>query len=196
MTSHPIPPTPRRPRAPTSTPIPTPVDGARAAFDRPRRLTPARLRVVRAAARLWCRDLRFPSVRAIGSAAGLRSPSTVVGGAGIVDLQAAVIAWEWRQIERGWVAVPPVAAAGWLADHGRALLADDPTLLRLPGLVVTAVAGAGVLPYRMAPDDLVPLLGLAALAGTPDDPVHPDDVDRLVLDLIAAPTAIPLDRPA
>lgn len=167
----------------------TATDAARVAFTTPPvRLTRARSRILLAATAAWCRDLQFPTVRDIGAATGLRSPSTVTGGFGrLIDIQATVIRLEWQRIEQGWMEVPADRRPSWLAQHGCELGALDPTCVRLPGLVCSAVLGADVVRPRPAPGLLAPLHALAALA---DVAVGPSDL-RARGQVAAAPPALP-----
>lgn len=152
---------------------------------RPRRLSPARGRIVRAATVLWCRHLQFPPVRAIGAAIGLSSPSTPVKGFGrTIDIQAAVIGTEWQRIVDGWLTAPRHRRPSWLVDHGRDLAAMDPACLRLPGLVCSAVLGSGALPQPPSPADLVPLHALAALVDVAS-PRHDDTRFHHLLEIVA-----------
>jgi hypothetical protein len=163
---------------------------------RPRPLTPARARVEQAAAVLWCRHLQFPTVRAIGRATGLRSPSTIHDHGRPAGLQAAIIAREWERIGDGWLAAGATDRAGWLADHATSLAAVDPTLLRLPGLVCSAVVGSGVLPSAPPPAALVPFHALAAFAdvgGSGWPP--PRGIEALDLDALATAVARIVGRP-
>jgi hypothetical protein len=160
----------------------TATDAARIALARPPRpLTPARRRVLAAAATLWCRGLQFPTVREIGAALGLRSPSTVVGGFdGLIDVHAAVIRTEWQRIDQGWMTSSSGDRSRWLVEHGRELAAIDPSCLRLPSLVCSAVLGSGAVPLRPGAHLVVPLHALAAFADAPATALDPVVVRRLV----------------
>lgn len=125
--------------------------------------TAARERIVRAATVLWCRQLQPPTVRQVAAATGHRSFSGAVTPFGrCIDLHAAVIRTEWDLVARRWASAPHASRARWLADHARQLADVDPACLRLPGLVCSAVAAAGVTAVPPA-ELLVPLHALSAL---------------------------------
>lgn len=123
--------------------------------------SPWRDEVVALAALLWCRGLAIPSVRALAAALG-RAPSEVLRPfGGVVELYAEVIRCEWAVLDGGWFAAHPKARAGCFRAHVVELRTRDPALLRLPGLVLGAVTGAG----RRVPAGLaVPWYSLAAFA--------------------------------
>lgn len=160
----------------------TTTEAARVALTLPRpRPTPARARLLDAATRLWCRGGQFPTARGIAAEAGLRSVSTVVAGFGsMIELHGTVIRIEWDAIAAGWLAASPPDRNRWLLLHGRALLTADPACLRLPGLVCSAVVGAGLLGVRLAPERLAPLHALGALPADPGRTVSDTDLERLV----------------
>ena len=117
-------------------------------------------RVLDGAALAWCRTLSIPSVRTIARSLGV-APSTVIRSGGLVELYAEVIAREWSLLDEGWLSAHPTARSSFFRRHVAALRARDPVLLRLPGLVLASMAGAGVsLPGRLT----VPWYSLAAFA--------------------------------
>lgn len=117
-------------------------------------------RVLDGAALAWCHGLSIPSVRIIARSLGV-APSTVVRHGGLVDLYAEVIAQEWSRLDDGWFAAHPKARGSFFRRHVIELRTRDPVLLRLPGLVLASIAGAGiVLPARLT----VPWYSLAAFA--------------------------------
>jgi hypothetical protein len=140
----------------------SPVDAAhRALVAAPVASSTSRDRILSAAELLWCRSAAIPSVRCIGLEAG-RSPVTVLAPFGrLVDLYAEVIRRERSLLDEGWFSAHPKARAAFFRLHVSDLRARDPVLLRLPGLVLASIAGAGVtLPARMT----VPWYSLAAFA--------------------------------
>ncbi|QYG95199.1 hypothetical protein HC251_24065 [Iamia sp. SCSIO 61187] len=146
----------------------------------PRR-TPSRDRILRAATVQWCRDLQFPTARDVAQATGLSSVSSVVTPFGrCVDLQAEIIRTEWGLVSRGWAAAPDGSRPRWLVEHARRLAELDGACLRLPSLVCSAVAAAGVTALPR-PDLLVPLHAMAALAR----PDAGDDPRALVIETVA-----------
>lgn len=172
----------------TRTPF-TAIDAAYVALHRePPNPTPRRARVLEVAARLWCRQLEFPTVRAIAGAMGHTSSSTPLNGFGhMIDVQAGVIRREWDRIESGWISAPSPARARWLASHVRDLHALHPACLRLPGLVSAAVVAAAPEEHADLDVTLAPLHALAAFA---ERPLPTSGPGRLVL---AATLADPPD---
>lgn len=163
----------------------TAVDAACLALNREARppvLTPNRSRLLLVAATQWCRELQFPTVRAIGREMGWTSTSSVTAGFGrLIDLQAAVIRLEWHRIE-GCPIVPLDDRVRWIVHHAEQLAAVDPSCLRLPGLVWSAVATAD-------PSRVTPMPGLAAplhaLAASTEPPGRGPDL-ALVRTIAAA----------
>ncbi|MEX2557789.1 MAG: hypothetical protein WEB06_19435 [Actinomycetota bacterium] len=158
----------------------TPVDAARVALAAPRVvLTSSQLRVVGVAARTWCQELQFPTVRTIASELGCMSPSTVLSGfPHLIDVQASVIALEWHRLEVGLSSPEGCDPVAWLGAHAGELLAIDRACLRLPALVWAAVASAAPSTSR-SPDLKVALMlhALAAFAdGLPGSPTGLDHV--------------------
>lgn len=116
----------------------TPVDAARrAVLPAPIWVSPARRRVIDAAALLWCRDLAFPTVRVIASHLGCVPSSVLNGYAHHLDLQAMIMRLEWAQLDGG-LRGESIDRLVFLADHACALAAADIALLRLPSFVVAA----------------------------------------------------------
>lgn len=137
----------------------------------PLALSRPRATVVRIAGTLWCRDLQFPTVRAIGERAGYRSTSTVLNGFGHLSvLHARVINAEWWRIEAGWLRRSPADRPAWLVEHATELAWHGPARLRLPALVCSAVVGSGALVVPPSPLTLAPLYALAAFADGVDRP--------------------------
>lgn len=134
------------------------VDAARLALEPGARFevaTPRQRRLLNAAATLWCRDLQFPTVRELGRELRLHSTSSVTAGFGrLIEVQASVIEQEWALLEV-WSAMPTLRRQVALHEHAEHLVAIDPVLLRLPGLVWSAVESA-------APDRVPAEVGLAA----------------------------------
>jgi hypothetical protein len=123
------------------------------------------MRVLDGATLEWCRALSLPTARTLAHAIG-RAPSTIVRHGGLVGLYAEVIRREWTALDERWFSAHPRARAAYFRQHVAELLARDPVMLRLPGLVLAAVATAGApVPARLA----VPWFSLAAFAADADD---------------------------
>lgn len=104
-------------------------------------------RIVEAAARLWCRDQDFPTVRAIARLAGC-SPSTVVGATeagtslalrdlvvdrALSDLAAVLVAADAVACDAGSITTAVV-------NHALDLVAVDPVLAHLPAIALATDA--------------------------------------------------------
>lgn len=127
--------------------------------------TAIRERNLRSAATLWCRHLQFPTVRAVRDDLGMASAGAVLHGFHrLIDVHAAVIRTEWDLLEHGWFGADPDLRTRWLATHAVELAEVDPVLLRLPGLVCSAVFGSGAASRPVDAGLVVPLHALAALA--------------------------------
>jgi hypothetical protein len=144
------------------------VDAGRLALDGyPVRRSRTRDEILLGAARLWCRDLSAPTVRAIGGAVG-RSPVTVLAPFGsAIRLYAEVIRAEWDVLESGWYSPPSEQAWCFLREHVQTLAEIDRVLLRLPALVHAALSGEEArLPAGGVDDRSASLYVLAAFATT------------------------------
>src|SRR4051812_44606720 len=144
------------------------VDAGRLALDeRPVCRSKARDEILLGAARLWCRDLSAPTVRAIGRAVG-RSPTTVLTPFGsAIRLYAEVIRVEWDVLESGWYSPPAENAWRFLPEHVQTLSNIDRVLFRLPALVHAALSGDEArLPARGVDRRSASLYVLAAFATT------------------------------
>jgi hypothetical protein len=146
----------------------SPIDAARVALATdPLALSPAQQRVLSIAATMWCRDLSFPTVRALGAQAN-RAPVTVLNGFDhAVLIHAEVIRVEWAVLQHTWHTVPRATTArvDALLDHALALAMIDRVLLRLPALANAAVLAAGdpkVAARTLAPS--APLYVIASFA--------------------------------
>lgn len=173
----PAPRTPPHPSEPNPTSNPTKFTATDAALEALMlpgpRATVSRNRIVGRATVLWCRGLQFPSIRRIGRAAGISSPSSVSTPFGTaLGIQAEVIRREWSWVER-WLRIAPDGRDDALAAHGHDLTDRDPVCLRLPGLVCSAVVGSGVLRARPPAHLLAPLHALAALVDIPGNGSDP-----------------------
>ena len=116
------------------------VDAAQLALTAaPVRATKATDAIVLGAARVWCRQLSIPTVRAIGAEVG-RSPVTVLHPfGGMLELYAEVIRREWDLLTRRWFAPSPDEAWSFLEEHALALARECRALLRLPAFVHAAM---------------------------------------------------------
>ena len=128
----------------------SPVDAARlAAMSAPRALSVHQEVVVWRAAVLWCRELAFPTARSLAADIG-RWPSTVLHGFGhMVEIQAEVIRGE-RAALAALDHDDPTTLAENLGVHAATLAAVDPVLVRLPCLVLCALAETDVEPVSRA----------------------------------------------
>lgn len=162
--------------------------GRLAASVAPVHRSPARDEILIGAARLWCRDLSPPTVRAIGIAVG-RSPVTVLAPFGSMrHLYAHVIREEWSLLDRRWYRASPGDAWDFLGDHVAQLSSVDRTLLRLPALVHAAISSS---PTAAPPADVnsrTAVLYLVAAHATSSAPVDTllADMRRVECDLLAA----------
>jgi hypothetical protein len=148
------------------------VDAGRLALEvSPIRRSRARDEILLGAARLWCRDLTAPTVRAIGAAVG-RSPVTVLGPfRSARHLYAHVIRLEWDLVESGWYLPGREQAWAFLGDHVEALSSVDRVLLRLPALVHAALSGDSVAPPGGGIDARSSILYLLAAHATTSTPL-------------------------
>jgi hypothetical protein len=148
------------------------VDAGRLALDLvPIRRSPARDEILLGAARLWCRDLTAPTVRAIGAAVG-RSPVTVLTPFGSArHLYAYVIRLEWDLLESGWYLPRVDEAWNFLGEHIQTLARVDRALLRLPALVHAVLSCNAVAPPPRGIDDRSAALYVLAAHATTSAPL-------------------------
>lgn len=127
------------PRAPSSTTW-SPASAARLARETAAiPLTPARQVVLREAARLWCRDLAFPTARRLARSV-CRAPSTVlIGFETMPRIHAELIRREWDLFAAHRSSPDPADWMPGLLRHLQALGEVDRAMFRLPGLVHAAV---------------------------------------------------------
>ena len=144
--------------------------------------------VVDAAATLWCRELAFPTVRALAAHLDRQASTVLNGYEQYIELQAMVIRLEWAALIAGLEAPAPIGRLVFLADHACDLAAHDRALLRLPSFVLTAQLAAhpdaaGSAPARAS-------MALHALASLADDTsrLRREEVERV---LVAS--SVPLD---
>ena len=171
------------PRIPGARITSSPVFAARLARQTPAiSLTPARQLVLLGAARLWCRDLAFPTARLLAGSAG-RAPSTVLNGFETMPrIHAEIIRREWAVLGPHQHSPDPADWIPRLIGHVRVLCELDPTMLRLPSLVYSAVRADAQCPDRRPVSPLSLAVNLVAVYAEPAVEVPADgQLQRIIL---------------
>jgi hypothetical protein len=151
------------------------------------RLTPARQVVLLHAARLWCRDLAFPTARLLAESIH-RSPSTVLNGFETMPrIHAEIIRREWDGLSAHEHSANPSDWLPWLLGHLQALCELDRALLRLPSFVLTAIDADAPCADRRPVSQLSLAVNVVAAFATPAvDFPHDAQLRRITLSVVSA----------